>query len=95
VLQHVESGVVDGGAATHSSVAKELRGFDFSCKCGSLATTAKLLAASVTVLMVEDLGIMLSKNDLKDDLKMTTADAGCLLKALESRQQGRFTITPG
>jgi hypothetical protein len=39
-----ESGVVDGGAATHSSVAKELRGLGFSCNCGSLATTAKLLA---------------------------------------------------
>jgi hypothetical protein len=44
--------------------------------------------------MVEDLG-MLSQNDLKNDLKMITADAGCLLKALESRQQARFNTTPG
>jgi hypothetical protein len=42
-----ESGVVDGGAATHSSVAKELWGLVFSYKYGSLATTAKILAAIV------------------------------------------------
>jgi hypothetical protein len=45
--------------------------------------------------MVEDLGnSMLSKNDLNDDLKMTTADASRLFKAMESRQQARFNITP-
>jgi hypothetical protein len=40
-----ESGVV--GVDTHSSVVKELRTLVFSCNCGSQATTAKLLAASV------------------------------------------------
>ena len=47
-----ESGVVDGGAATHSSVAQELRGLVFSCNCGSLATTAKLLAQACWQLLL-------------------------------------------
>jgi hypothetical protein len=50
--------VVGGGA--HSSLTRELRGLVFSCNCGSLVTTAKLLAARV--FSVEDLGMLSKKN---------------------------------
>jgi hypothetical protein len=87
-----EAGVVGGGAATRSALTRELRNLVFSCNCGSLVTTAKLLAARV--FSVEDLG-MLSKKDLKDDLKMTTGDAGRLIQALEAQQQTELDTTPG
>jgi hypothetical protein len=46
------------------------------------------------VFSVEDLG-MLSKKDLKDDLKMTTGDAGRLIQALEAQQQTELDTTSG
>ena len=41
------SGVVGGGAATRTALTNELRELVYSCNCGSLVTTTKLLAAKV------------------------------------------------
>jgi hypothetical protein len=59
-----------------------------------LLSAIQYICYDTTASSVGDLG-RLSKPDLKDDLKMTTEDAGRLLKALESRQQAEFNTALG